>query len=130
MVLNMNKIEYYLEIVYKKKDDADNIHQFINSIEYFNNIDLLQKINNGEITIVECSKIDKKELDPIQFIEHIINNKDKKIVLTINHSNGETQTGIKNTNEDTITLTKKVKGDITPISKLFPEQCEQMILHY
>lgn len=126
-----NSEEDYIEIIYKKKDDSDNnTHQFINSIEYFNYIDLLQKINNGEITILKCSRIEKKELDNNKFAEHILSNKDKKIVITINRSDGITLNGIKKANEDTMTLTKEVKGTITPISKLFPEQCEQMIFHY
>ena len=126
-----NSEEDYIEIIYKKKDDSDNnTHQFINSIEYFNYIDLLQKINNGEITILKCSRIEKKELDNNKFAEHILSNKDKKIVITINSSDGITLNGIKKANEDTMTLTKEVKGTITPISKLFPEQCEQMIFHY
>lgn len=91
---------------------------------------MLQKINNGEITILKCSRIEKKELDNNNFAEHILSNKDKKIVITINSSDGITLTGIKKANEDIMTLTKEVKGTITPISKLFPEQCEQMIFHY
>ena len=51
-------------------------------------------------------------------------------MITINSSDGITLTGIKKANEDTMTLTKEVKGAITPISELFPEQCEQMIHHY
>jgi len=126
-----NSKEDYIEIIYKKKDDSDNnTHQFINSIEYFNYIDLLQKINNGEITVLKCSRIEKKELNNNEFTEHILSNKDKKIVITINCSDGITLTGIKKANEDTMTLTKEVKGVITPISELFPEQCEQMLLHY
>ena len=126
-----NSEEDYIEIIYKKKEDSDNnTHQFINSTAFFNNIDLLQKINNGEITILECSKIEKKELHYDQFTEHILSNKDKKIMITINSSDGITLTGIKKANEDTMTLTKEVKGTATPISKLFPEQCEQMIHHY